>query len=93
VVVAPVVKCDSEARTVSASAGKDISLLALVPLDPAEMDLKVTAGTGALIEALDSGAVSEVLDPARSSTATTPDRVQLDLGLRRRAVCIATGEH
>jgi hypothetical protein len=67
VVVAPVVNCVPEARTIITGAGREVSLLALVPLHPAEMQLKLTEGTGALIAALDRGGVSEVLDPARPS--------------------------
>jgi hypothetical protein len=67
VVVAPMVNCVPEARTITTDTGKDISLLALVPLHPAEVQLKLTEGTDALIAALDRGGVSEVLDPARSS--------------------------
>jgi hypothetical protein len=67
VVVAPVVNCVPEARTITTGAGKDISLLALVPLHPAEMQLKLIEGTDALIAALDRGGVSELLDPARPS--------------------------
>jgi hypothetical protein len=65
--VAPMVTCEPEARTITTDAGKEISLLALVPLHPAEMQLKLTEGTNALIEALDRGNVSELLDPARPS--------------------------
>lgn len=68
VVVAPMVNCEPEARTITTDAGKEISLLALVPLQPAEMQLKLTEGTNALIAALDRGNVSELLDPARRSS-------------------------
>jgi hypothetical protein len=47
--------------------GKQISLLALVPLHPAEVELNVTQGTDALLDAFDRVAVSELFDPARPS--------------------------
>ncbi|GII51320.1 hypothetical protein Psi02_77440 [Planotetraspora silvatica] len=47
--------------------GTWITLLALIPLHPAEVMLKVSQGTDALIAALDRGGVSELLDPTRPS--------------------------
>ena len=38
VVVTPVVNCPPEARAITTGSGKEISLLAFVPLHPAEMD-------------------------------------------------------
>ncbi|MBQ1071926.1 suppressor of fused domain protein [Micromonospora sp. C31] len=68
VVVTQMLHCRSSARTIVTDGGKKISLLALVPLHPAEVTLKLTRGTDALIEALDRAGVSERLDPARPST-------------------------
>lgn len=68
-VVAPPVNCAPEARKIMTGTGKEISLLALVPLHPAEIELKLTAGTDALIVALDRTNASELLDPFRSSGA------------------------
>jgi len=45
VLVTPMLQCEPAARTIMTDTGKDISLLALVPLHPAEMDLKLTHGT------------------------------------------------
>ncbi|MGW4497822.1 suppressor of fused domain protein [Micromonospora sp. NPDC004336] len=67
VVVTPMLHCRPEARIVTTDGGKEISLLALVPLHPAEVELKMIRGTAALIEALDGAGVSERLDPARPS--------------------------
>lgn len=67
-VVTPMVRCAPEARTITTDGGRQISLLALVPLHPAEIDLKLTLGTDALLEALDRAAVNEVFDPGRPST-------------------------
>jgi hypothetical protein len=69
VVVTPVLNCPPEARAITTGSGKEISLLALVPLHPAEMELKFTQGTDALIAALDRANASDVLDPARPSGA------------------------
>ncbi|WP_026212532.1 suppressor of fused domain protein [Longispora albida] len=69
VVVTPMVNSAPEARTIVTPSGKQIALLALVPLHPGELELKLTHGTGALIEALDRVRVTEHLDPARPSGA------------------------
>jgi hypothetical protein len=45
-----------------------ISLLAVVPLHPAEIRLKIEKGSGALIEAFDRAGVSELVDPPRPSS-------------------------
>lgn len=68
VLVAPMLRCDPEAAEIVTDAGKRIALLALVPLHPAEVDLKVTRGTDALLEAFSRIEVSEVFDPARPSS-------------------------
>lgn len=67
VLVAPMVRCEPAARTITTDDGKQIALLALVPLHPDELNLKVTRGTDALIEALNGVSVSEVFDPGRPS--------------------------
>ena len=69
VVVTPVLNCPPEARTITTRSGKEISLLALVPLHPAEMEVKLAQGTDALIAALDRAGASDVLDLARPSGA------------------------
>jgi hypothetical protein len=68
VVITPMLKASPAARTIAVGDGTQINLLALVPLHPAEVDLKLTQGTEALINALDRGGVSELLDPNRPST-------------------------
>ncbi|MEU7820994.1 suppressor of fused domain protein [Catellatospora sp. NPDC049133] len=67
VLVAPMIRCAPEAGTIVTASGKQISLLALVPLHPAELDLKRANGTDALLEAFSRVDVSEVFDPARPS--------------------------
>ena len=47
--------------------GRTISLLAVVPLHQAELDLKLTEGTDALLNAFDRVRVTELLDPDRPS--------------------------
>jgi hypothetical protein len=68
VLVAPMLHCEPSARTVVTDAGKEIALLALVPLHPAELALKLSHGTDALLDAFRKVKVSEVLDPARPSS-------------------------
>jgi hypothetical protein len=65
--VAPMVECGPGAQTIVTRRKKRISLLALVPLHPAEVALKLTRGTDALITVLDRIGASEVFDPARAS--------------------------
>jgi len=66
--VAPMIRTGPEARTITTTADRQVSLLALVPLHPAEMQLKLTAGTDALLDAFDTVTVSELFDPARPSS-------------------------
>jgi Suppressor of fused protein (SUFU) len=68
VMVAPLLECHEDARVIITEHGKRISLLALVPLHPAEMELKVSQGTDALLDALRDITVSEVFDAARPSS-------------------------
>lgn len=68
VLVAPVLRCEDAARTIVTSEGRRISLLALIPVHQAEMDLKLTSGSDALYDAFDRAGVSEVLDPGRPSS-------------------------
>lgn len=69
VVVTPMLRVPAEARTIEVRDGIDITLLALIPLHPAEIAVKVERGTDALIEVLDRGNVTELLDPHRRSYA------------------------
>ena len=68
VVVTPMVRCEADARMIETEQGKQISLLALVPLHPAELDLKLAEGSSGLIGAFDGAAVSELFDPVRPSS-------------------------
>ena len=68
VLVTPMLRCAPAARTITTDTGKQISLLALLPLHPAELDLKLTRGAEALIEAFDRVGVTELLDPTRPSS-------------------------
>ncbi|MEU8077957.1 suppressor of fused domain protein [Catellatospora citrea] len=68
VLIAPMVRCGDDARTIVTPGGKEIALLALVPLYPAEMDLKVAGGTDALLDAFSRIDVSELFDPHRPSS-------------------------
>lgn len=50
-------------------AGKSIGFLAVVPLHPEEMALKVRSGTDKLLERLSNNGVSDVFDPQRPNAA------------------------
>ncbi len=65
--VAPMLRCDPSAHVIKTESGKDISLLALVPLHPAEVALKVRSGTDALLDALATVEISELFSPTRPS--------------------------
>lgn len=68
VAVTPMVRCEPAARTFTSTAGQQASLLALVPLHPAELKLKLTEGAEALADAFDRAGVNELLDPERPSS-------------------------
>jgi hypothetical protein len=67
VVVTPILNVRPEARTIDVGDGTRIDLLALVPLHPAEVELKVSQGTNTLIAVLDRGRINELLNPTRPS--------------------------
>jgi suppressor of fused protein SUFU len=60
--------------------GRQINILAVIPLHADEMDLKLAKGSDRLIDLLDRAEVSELLDPNRPSVA--PPRRML-FGRRR----------
>jgi hypothetical protein len=64
----PMLRCSPEARTVITDDGRTISLLAVIPLHQAELDLKLAEGTDALLNTFDSVRVTELLDPDRPSS-------------------------
>ena len=63
--ITPMINAEPEAQAIEVEDGTTIALLALVPLHPGEITLKLTKGTDALIAELDRGGVSELLDPGR----------------------------
>lgn len=67
--ISPMINVPQDAQTIEVADGTSIALLALVPLYPGEVTLKLTKGTDALIGELDRGGVSELLDPARPALA------------------------
>ena len=70
VVVTPMLLVeDDAARVIRVPGGPEINLLALIPLHPGEMAVKVRKGTDALIELLDRGGINELIDPARPAQA------------------------
>jgi hypothetical protein len=66
--VAPMLRCEDAARTIVTSEGRRISLLALIPVHQAELNLKLASGSSALYDAFDRAGVSEVLHPGRPSS-------------------------
>jgi hypothetical protein len=59
-----VLRVRPEAREI----GGKISLLAAVPLHPAEIRLKLDHGSSALVEAFDRAGINELVDPRRPSS-------------------------
>jgi Suppressor of fused protein (SUFU) len=51
------------------AAGREINVLAVIPLHADEMDLKLDRGSDELIDRLDDADLSELLDPSRPSVA------------------------
>ncbi|PRX18947.1 suppressor of fused domain protein [Actinoplanes italicus] len=68
-VITPMLRVPAEARIITAPDGTEINVLAVIPLHPDEVAVKIERGTDALIEILDRGRVTELLDPARPSFA------------------------
>lgn len=69
VVVTPMLRVPDEARTIEVPDGTTINLLALIPLHPDEMAIKLKRGSDALIDVLERGGITELLDPDRPSAA------------------------
>ena len=69
VVITPMLRVPPQARTIDVGDGKSIELLALILLHPDEITVKVERGTGARIDVLDRGCITELLDPHRPSYA------------------------
>ena len=67
-VITPMLRCAADARTIVTDDGRQISLLAVIPMHRAEMDLKLTEGSQALLDAFDRVRVNGLLDPARLSS-------------------------
>lgn len=63
-VITPMLRVRPEAREIDGR----ISRLAVIPLHPAEIQLKLDQGASALIEAFDRAGVSELVDPRRPSS-------------------------
>lgn len=63
-VITPMLRVRPEAREIDGR----ISLLAVIPLHPAEIRLKLDQGFSALIEAFDRAGINELVDPRRPSS-------------------------
>ncbi|MFC7533379.1 suppressor of fused domain protein [Actinoplanes sp. GCM10030250] len=68
-VVTPMLRVPAEARAVQVGDGTTVDVLAVIPLHPDEVRVKLERGTDALIEILDRGSITELLDPERPSFA------------------------
>lgn len=69
VVVAPMLRVPAQARVIEVGDGTRVDLHGLIPLHPDEMKVKLERGTDALIEVLDRGGITELLEPDRRSYA------------------------
>ena len=58
----------AEARVITAPDGTEINLLAVIPLHRDEVAVKIEQGTDALIEVLDRGRVTELLETQIAET-------------------------
>jgi hypothetical protein len=64
----------SEAQSMTLSDGSPLDFFALYPLHENEMLCKLVEGTDALLDKLDRGRVSDVIDPSRRSVSGSPRR-------------------
>lgn len=77
--VVPPVRVPPEFYDLRLSDGRTVNFYAIVPLYPEELQLKLTHGTGALLERFDRESVSELLDPGRNNTCLGwLDRLQVN---------------
>ena len=68
-IILPPVSVPSEFSTLRINESKEITFFAVVPLYPEEMDLKLRAGSEALLEKFDKAGVGDVVDPVRKNVA------------------------
>lgn len=68
----PVHALPEERWDVHVEDGRTIGLLAVYPLYRAELELKTSQGTNALLDALDAAGVGGVVDPVRPSAVAAP---------------------
>jgi hypothetical protein len=68
-IILPPVSVPSEFSTLRINESKEITFLAVVPLYPEEMDLKLRAGSEALLQKFDKAGVGDVVDPVRKNVA------------------------
>jgi hypothetical protein len=52
--------------------GREVALLAMLPLLPDELEMKLTEGVDGLLDGLDAHGVTELLDPDRPSVLGPP---------------------
>ncbi|WP_370186104.1 suppressor of fused domain protein [Aeromicrobium sp.] len=65
--LAPPIRLPQEARTFRTDDGRDVAILAMLPLLPDELEVKLTEGVDGLLDGLDAHGVTELLDPDRPS--------------------------
>lgn len=66
-ILLPPISVPAEARVAKLSDGRAVHLFAVHALHLEELTLKLTKGTGALLDAFENANISEVLDPGRPS--------------------------
>lgn len=71
ILLAPPIRFPDEFRTIQADDGREIALLALVPLLADEIDVKVRRGVDALLDGFESHDVTELFDPGRGSSLSS----------------------
>ncbi len=66
--LAPPMVLPPEFRTIHTEDGREISVLAVIPLLPDELKIKLERGVDALLDGFDAHGVNELFDPARRSS-------------------------
>lgn len=67
----PPIRFPDEFRTIQTDDGREIALLAVIPLLPDELEAKLQYGVDALLDGFDAHGVSELFDPHRESSLTS----------------------
>lgn len=65
--LAPAVRLPKEARTFRTDDTCDVAIVAVLPLLPDELEVRLVEGIDRLLDGLDAHGVTELLDPRRPS--------------------------